>query len=113
MLTRTLLAAVATLALVGCTDGKTRIKVTEVKRQRLELALPEPITFDRVQWVVVNEANFAKVMADMRARGEKPILFALTADGVKRMKLNEAKVAQLVKRYRTVTLAYRDYYENQ
>ena len=69
----------------------------------------ESITAREVDWIVITEDNFEKVVAELRDRGESISFFAVTADGYEAISINLANIKKLVKQQQSVIAAYERY----
>ncbi len=108
-----LIAAVLSLALVGCATTKTEtIKtVPIVTKPKLNLKDPAALDLKDVQWVVITPENQEAVFAKLRAQGDRAVLFALTDEGYKAMRLNDAKIMGYIRKQKGLIVAYRKYYD--
>lgn len=105
-------AVAVSVALTGCvSSGTTRIRV-DTFDSHPAIHLPKPKGFKprTVKWVVVTPQNAAEVFDGLAARGVRPILFALTADGLTEMQRNQLDALHATKRWRAIVVAYEKYY---
>lgn len=112
-MSRLLITAVVALALAGCaTTQKEPIRTTTiVTKPKLNLKDPPPLDLKDVEWIVITPENQEAVFAKLRSQGDRAVLFALTDEGYKAMRLNDAKVLGYVRKQKGLIAAFRKYYE--
>lgn len=106
-----LIAALAALMLAGCATTKTIETAPIVTKPKLNLKDPAALDLADVQWVVITPENQDAVFAKLRAQGDRAVLFALTDQGYKAMRLNDAKILGYIKKQKGIIVAYRKYYD--
>lgn len=99
--------------LAGCATTETRkVQTTPiVTKPKLNLKDPPPIQLKDVDWVVVTPDNQEAVFKKLRANGDNAVLYALTDEGYKAVRLNDAKVIGYIRKQKGLIAAFRKYYE--
>ena len=98
------------LLLTGCKQNKIKVVPIETK-PKLSVADAPPVKLGKVEWIVITEANFASVVAKLKASKSSIVIMGVTTDGYKNIRMNEAQLLKLIKQQKSVTMAYRKYYE--
>jgi len=107
------------LFLVGCASTKVQpepkvVIVKEIeKKLPLNIANPEPLNLDHVEWVIVTRENIDEVWAQIQADNEGVALFALRHGDYERLALNIAEIRKLIGEYVIILKQYKEYYEEE
>ena len=114
MMNKTIMLLLSVALVLGACSNKpsvTPIEVSYTPVDKPDLILPEveSITAREVDWIVITEDNFEKVVAELRDRGESISFFAVTADGYEAISINLANIKKLVKQQQSVIAAYERY----
>ena len=107
------------LFLVGCAGNKVKSepkvviqKVIE-KKLPLNIADPEPLQLEHIEWVIVTEENIQEVWDEIRANKKGVALFALRHGDYERLALNIADIRAVIGEYVIILKRYRQYYEEK
>lgn len=95
----------------GCSTAPIEVEALEIERAKLNLPKPSPLTLDPVEWLVITEENAPEVFAELRKRGEDPVLFGVTDEGYETLSLNLANVRRFIILQDDLIDRYKDYYE--
>ena len=111
-----LLIIIITISLTGC-FGFNRTKPIEViaveqERQRLELELPRPLSFQPAQWFLVTPDNVERVWQQLENDGKHLVLFAITSEGYEQLSMTMADIRNYIATQRTIIIKYQEYYES-
>ena len=87
------------------------IATKPLERTPLDLAMPDPIKSRNITWIVVTPENAEEIFKQMEARGQTPVLFALTDDGYQELAINMVDIRNFINSQRGIILRYKDYYE--
>jgi hypothetical protein len=110
-MSKLIVAALASLVLLaGCKEEKIKV-VPIVTKPALGIADPVPVKLGKVEWIVITEANFPDVVIKLKAMKGSVVIMGVTTEGYKNIRMNEAQLLKLIKQQKSVTLAYRKYYE--
>ena len=102
---------ISILMVSGCSTFKfPDITVTEIERTPLVLPEVDELDLDSLEWYIVTQENAADVIDVIEKRGNDPVLFGLTDNGYERASLNSAKTLKLIRQYRAVIQALKEYY---
>ena len=113
------LLPVMALFLVGCAGNKVQPEAKVViqkvieKKLPLNIANPEPLNLDHVEWVIVTRENIDEVWAQIQADNEGVALFALRHGDYERLALNIADIKKLIGEYVIILKQYKKYYEEE
>lgn len=80
-------------------------------RTPLALTDPAPLRVAPVKWVVVTPDTVDAVFKQMTAKGQTPVLFALTDTGYQQLAITMAEVRNFIATQRTMVIKYKEYYE--
>ena len=114
-----ILLPVMALFLVGCATNKVqpepKVVIQKVieKKLPLNIANPEPLNLDHVEWVIVTRENIDEVWAQIQADNEGVALFALRHGDYERLALNIADIRKLIGEYVIILKQYKEYYEEE
>ena len=114
-----ILLPVMALFLVGCATNKVqpepKVVIQKVieKKLPLNIANPEPLNLDHVEWVIVTRENIDEVWAQIQADNEGVALFALRHGDYERLALNIADIRKLIGEYVIILKQYKKYYEDK
>ena len=112
-----ILLPVMALFLVGCAGNKvkpeSKVVIQKVieKKLPLNIANPEPLNLDHVEWVIVTRENIDEVWAQIEGDNEGVALFALRHGDYERLALNIAEIRAQLGEYVVILKRYREYYE--
>ena len=114
-----ILLPVMALFLVGCAGNKvkpeSKVVIQKVieKKLPLNIANPEPLNLDHVEWVIVTRENIDEVWAQIEGDNEGVALFALRHGDYERLALNIADIRAVIGEYVIILKRYREYYEEK
>ena len=114
-----ILLPVMALFLVGCAGNKvkpeSKVVIQKVieKKLPLNIANPEPLDLDHVEWIIVTEENINEVWAQIQADNEGVALFALRHGDYEQLALNIADIKKLIGEYVIILKQYKKYYEEE
>ena len=107
------------LFLVGCASTKVQpepkvVIVKEIeKKLPLNIANPEPLNLDHVEWVIVTRENIDEVWAQIEGDNEGVALFALRHGDYERLAMNIVEIRKLIGEYVIILKQYKEYYEEK
>ena len=113
------LLSVMALFLVGCAGNKVKPEAKVViqkvieKKLPLNIANPEPLNLDHVEWVIVTRENIDEVWAKIEGDNEGVALFALRHGDYERLAMNIAEIRKLIGEYVIILKQYKEYYEEK
>ena len=113
------LLPVMALFLVGCAGNKVQPEAKVViqkvieKKLPLNIANPEPLNLDHVEWVIVTRENIDEVWAQIEGDNEGVALFALRHGDYERLAMNIAEIRKLIGEYVIILKQYKEYYEEK
>ena len=113
------LLPVMALFLVGCAGNKVKPEAKVViqkvieKKLPLNIANPEPLNLDHVEWVIVTRENIDEVWAKIEGDNEGVALFALRHGDYERLAMNIAEIRKLIGEYVIILKQYKEYYEEE
>ena len=87
-------------------------KVIE-KKLPLNIADPEPLQLEHIEWVIVTEENIQEVWDAIRDDNEGVALFALRHGDYERLALNIADIRAVIGEYVIILKRYKEYYEEK
>ena len=114
-----ILLPVLALFLVGCAgkevqpESKVVIQKVIEKKLPLNIANPEPLNLDHVEWVIVTRENIDEVWALIEGDNEGVALFALRHGDYEQLALNIADIKKLIGEYVIILKQYKEYYEEK
>ena len=114
-----ILLPVLALLLVGCASNKVqpepKVVIQKVieKKLPLNIADPEPLQLEHIEWVIVTEENIQEVWDAIRDDNEGVALFALRHGDYERLALNIADIRAVIGEYVIILKRYREYYEEE
>ena len=109
----------ATIFLTGCAGNKVQPEAKVViqkvieKKLPLNIANPEPLNLDHVEWVIVTRENVDEVWAQIEGDNEGVALFALRHGDYERLAMNIAEIRKLIGEYVIILKQYKKYYEEK
>ena len=112
-----ILLPVLALFLVGCAgkevqpESKVVIQKVIEKKLPLNIANPEPLNLDHVEWVIVTRENIEEVWAEIEADNEGVALFALRDGEYENLALNIVEIRKQLGEYVIILKKYKEYYE--
>jgi len=115
-----ILLPVMALFLVGCASNppaeptaKVVIQKVIEKKLPLNIAAPEPLQLEHIEWVIVTEENIQEVWDAIRDDNEGVALFALRHGDYERLALNIADIRAVIGEYVIILKRYKEYYEEK
>ena len=114
-----ILLPVMALLLVGCATNKVqpepKVVIQKVieKKLPLNIADPEPLELQHIEWVIVTRDNIEEVWAEIASGNEGVALFALRHGDYERLALNIADIRAAIGEYVIILKRYREYYEGE
>ena len=114
-----ILLPVMALLLVGCATNKVqpepKVVIQKVieKKLPLNIADPEPLQLEHIEWVIVTRDNIEEVWAQIEADNKGVALFALRHGDYERLALNIADIRKLIGEYVIILKQYKEYYEEE
>ena len=114
-----ILLPVMALLLVGCATNKVqpepKVVIQKVieKKLPLNIADPEPLELQHIEWVIVTRDNIEEVWAEIEGDNEGVALFALRHGDYERLALNIADIRAVIGEYVIILKRYRKYYEEE
>ena len=110
---------IATIGFVGCAGTKVQPEPKVViqkeieKKLPLNIADPEPLDLEHIEWVIVTRENIDEVWAQIEGDNEGVALFALRHGDYERLALNIADIRAVIGEYVIILKRYREYYEEK
>ena len=107
------------LFLVGCAGNKvkpeSKVVIQKVieKKLPLNIANPEPLNLDHIEWVIVTRENIDEVWAQIEGDNEGVALFALRHGDYERLAMNIVEIRKLIGEYVIILKQYKEYYEEK
>ena len=107
------------LFLVGCAGNKvkpeSKVVIQKVieKKLPLNIADPEALELEHIEWVIVTRDNIEEVWAEIAADNEGGALFALRHGDYERLAINIADIRSVIGEYVIILKRYREYYEEK
>ena len=114
-----ILLPVMALLLVGCATNKVqpepKVVIQKVieKKLPLNIADPEPLELQHIEWVIVTRDNIEEVWTEIQSDNEGVALFALRHGDYERLALNLADIRAQLGEYVVILKRYRKYYEEE
>ena len=114
-----ILLPVMALLLVGCASNKVqpepKVVIQKVieKKLPLNIADPEALELQHIEWVIVTRDNIEEVWAEIEGDNEGVALFALRHGDYERLALNIADIRSVIGEYVIILKRYREYYEEE
>ena len=114
-----ILLPVMALLLVGCATNKVqpepKVVIQKVieKKLPLNIADPEPLELQHIEWVIVTRDNIEEVWTEIQSDNEGVALFALRHGDYERLALNLADIRSQLGEYVVILKRYRKYYEEE
>ena len=114
-----ILLPVMALLLVGCASNKVqpepKVVIQKVieKKLPLNIAAPEPLQLEHIEWVIVTRDNIEEVWAEIEGDNEGVALFALRHGDYERLALNIADIRSVIGEYVIILKRYKEYYEEK
>ena len=114
-----ILLPVLALFLVGCAGTKvqpeSKVVIQKVieKKLPLNIASPEPLNLDNVEWVIVTRENIDEVWAQIEGDNEGVALFALRHGDYEKLAMNIVEIRKLIGEYVIILKQYKEYYEEK
>lgn len=118
-----LLLLAVTINLTGCASfslpwgsSTPAVKPVEVLTKPVEktpLAInsPDPLKLKGIKWYIITKDNAEKVLSDLEASGEDPVLFGLTDKGYEDLSIMFSEIRNFISTQRNIIEKYKDYYE--
>jgi len=114
-----ILLPVLALFLVGCAGKKVqpeqKVVVQKVieKKLPLNIADPESLSLEQIDWVIVTEENIDEVWKQIKADNEGVALFALRHGDYEKLAMNIVEIRKLIGEYVIILKQYKEYYEEK
>lgn len=107
------LIIILTMFLLTACAGIKKIETVKVAvaKPPLNLELPDPLSANDVEWIVINQDNYQEVFDKLTADGKKPVLFALTDKGYQALSINYADLRKHILAQDQIIIQYKNYYE--
>jgi hypothetical protein len=86
-------------------------RTVPVKTPKPQVPSVDTLDLRDVQWKIVTPDNIDEVFAAMKARGEEPVLFAITTNGYENLSLNMSDLRASIAQHQRVIAVYEDSYE--
>jgi len=83
----------------------------EKKRAKLDLAVPQPLELQDVEWIIITKDNAEEVFEKVKSSNGDYALFAVTDKGYEKLSLNLADIRNKLAEQRQIILSYKEYYE--
>ncbi len=83
----------------------------EKKRAKLDLADPQPLELQDVEWIIITKDNAEEVFEKVKSSNGDYALFAVTDEGYEKLSLNLADIRNKLAEQRQIILSYKEYYE--
>ena len=114
------LLPVMAIFLVGCsstpkikTVEKVVTKVEIEKKIPLNIAAPEILDLQDVEWVIVTKENIDEVWSTIEADNEGVALFALRHGDYEKLAMNIVEIRKVLGEYVIILKQYKEYYEEK
>ena len=107
------------LFLVGCAGNKVKpepkvvIQKVIEKKLPLNIADPEALDLQHIEWVIVTEENIDEIWQQIKDDNEGVALFALRHGDYETLAMNIAEIRQLIGEYVIILKQYKEYYEEK
>lgn len=111
-----ILIVITSVLLSGCISTYSDpvvIKTVAVKKPKLDLLSPEPLTLTPLNWVIITPENKEEVFEKLEKDNISLALFSLTDEGYKGLALNYAEIRAYIIKQNTIIEEYRNYYEKE
>ena len=114
-----ILLPVLALFLVGCAgkavkpEQKVVIQKVIEKKLPLNIADPESLSLEQIDWVIVTEENIDEVWKQIKADNEGVALFALRHGDYEKLAMNIVEIRKLIGEYVIILKQYKKYYEEK
>ena len=80
-------------------------------RAKLDLADPQPLELQDVEWIIITKDNAEEVFEKVKSSNGDYALFAVTDKGYEKLSLNLADIRNKLAEQRQIILSYKEYYE--
>jgi hypothetical protein len=103
------------MLLAACGDEASSIAISTqpVNKPKISITPPDEVNLRPVSWTVINSNNLNEKIAELTAKNQPLVLFALTAEGYKNLSLNISDIRALLQQQQQIIVAYQSYYENK
>ena len=114
-----ILLPVLALFLVGCAgkevkpEQKVVIQKVIEKKLPLNIADPESLSLEQIDWVIVTEENIDEVWKQIKSDNEGVALFALRHGDYEKLAMNIVEIRKLIGEYVIILKQYKEYYEEK
>lgn len=82
-----------------------------VEKTPLAIKQPDPLKVKGIKWYIITKDNAEKVLSDLEASGEDPVLFGLTDKGYEDLSIMFSEIRNFISIQRNIIEKYKDYYE--
>lgn len=111
-MTKTLIAALALLAVTGCgTTSQIITKPQIVERPKMTVPTPMAVNQLPVEWVVLTRDNFETKIKEIEAEGGSLVFFAISPQGYQNLSLNIAELRRYIQQQGNIIVTLKEYYE--
>jgi hypothetical protein len=86
------------------------IQAEPIARPGLNLPSVDRIDARPVEWIVVTPENADRILAEMEARGEEPVIFGVNETGYENIAINTQQTLRVILQQQAVIDGYREYY---
>lgn len=97
---------------VSC-SSTLRVDTKPVEKPKLSIQLPEPLSLDNIEFIVVTRGNVVEVFERLEKRGLSPIIIGLSGNGYKVLALNIDKIKNHIILLNEIIRQYQEYYEKE
>lgn len=103
------------LLVAGCSKQVNPIEISAKPVEKPPLILPpvDELNMRPVEWVIINQDNLDKKLAELTAGGQPLAMFVLTGDGYSNLGLNFSGIRKLVQQQQAIIVAYGNYVNNK
>lgn len=81
-----------------------------IERPNLTLPPVDQFRAENVDWIIITPENAAEIFAEMEARGQAAVVFAVDEDGYEAISLNNQQALRVILQQQTVIDGYQQYY---
>ena len=82
-----------------------------IEKTPLNIAQPDPLSLDPIEWSIITKDNADEVFAKLEANKDSVVLFGLTSDGYQQLSMTIAEMRTLIATQRQILIKYKEYYE--
>jgi len=107
-----------TINLTGCAsfsfgprEKPIEIVSKPVEKTPLDLAMPDPLRLQPIDWVVITPDNAEEVFQRLENKEIDLVLFGLTDEGYKQLAITISELRNMINLQRNIIIKYKEYYE--